>query len=161
MDRLCILLQRKPTVRFLQILEIIEKNLFFLSLSLFSLFLSAFPFFFLNFSPFCFSYFLFFSFIFIFFLVLSFPLFPPLDTWLNVSHSHKCTTCHAMCHPTLKFRLSRNSTKFDEVTRFRELNSTVKSVSSSEVYKIFSFQSKLPFYHFSEKLNFSRVLHFS
>ena len=21
----------------------------------------------------------------------------PLDTWLNVSHSHKCTTCYSMC----------------------------------------------------------------
>ena len=52
--------------------------------------------------------------------------------------SHKCTTCHAMCYPTLdasknvKFRLSLNMTKFDGVTRFRETNSTVKSVSSSE-----------------------------
>ena len=69
---------------------------------------------------------------------------------------------HAMCHLTsrasknVKFRLSRNSTKFDGVTRFCETNSTVKSVSSSEIYKISDFQSKLPFYHFSEKLNFPR-----
>ena len=67
---------------------------------------------------------------------------------------------HAMCHPTLgasenvKFSLSRNSTKFDRVTRFCETNSTVKSVSSSEIYKIFDFQPKLPFYPYSEKLNF-------
>ena len=46
---------------------------------------------------------------------------------------------HAMCHLTLdaskgvKFRLSQNLTKFDWVTRFREMNSRVKSVSSSEI----------------------------
>ena len=33
----------------------------------------------------------------------------------------------------VKIRLSQNSTKFDWVTRFRETNSTVKSVSSSEI----------------------------
>ena len=33
----------------------------------------------------------------------------------------------------VKIRLSHNSTKFDWVTRFRETNSTVKSVSSSEI----------------------------
>ena len=80
-----------------------------------------------------------FYFIYLFFLVLSFPLFPPLDTWLNVSHSHKCTTCHAMCHSTpdasknVKFQLSRNPMKFDVLTRFCEMNSTVKSVSSSKI----------------------------
>ena len=109
---------------------------------------------------------LFFSFSYLFiFLVLSFPLFPLLDTWLHVIHSHKCTTCHAMCHSTpdasknVKFRLSQKGTKFDGVTRFRETNSTVKSVLSSEIYKISDFQQRLSFYHFSEKLNFSRVLH--
>ena len=118
--------------------------------------------------PFLFFYFFFLFLIFFFyFLVLSFPLFPPLDTWINVSHSHKCTTCHAMCHPTpyalknVKFRLSQNPTKFDEVTRFHEMNSTVKSISSSEIQKISGSQPKLPFYHFSEKLNFFRVLHSS
>ena len=45
---------------------------------------------------------------------------------------------HVMCHLTPdalkkeKFRLSRNPTKFDGVTRFRETNLTVKSVSSFE-----------------------------
>ena len=69
-----------------------------------------------------------------------------------------------MCHPTpdasknMKFRLSENPTKFDEVTIFHETNSTVKSVLSSEIYKIFGFQPKLPFYHFLENLNFSPVL---
>ena len=33
----------------------------------------------------------------------------------------------------VKIQLSQNSTKFDWVTRFREMNSTVKSVSSSEI----------------------------
>ena len=52
-------------------------------------------------------------------------------------------TCH-MSRVTLgasknvKFRLSRNSTKFDVVTRFRETILTVKPVSSSEIKKIIS-----------------------
>ena len=107
-----------------------------------------FPFFF-----FYFSYFIFFSFLFYFyyyyfflfpffcfiFVFLSFPLFPPLDSWLNVSHSHKCTTYHAMCHLTpdasknVKFQLSRNPMKFNKLTRFREKNSTVKSIRSSKI----------------------------
>ena len=33
----------------------------------------------------------------------------------------------------VKIQLSQNSTKFDWVTRFREMNSTVKSVLSSEI----------------------------
>ena len=33
----------------------------------------------------------------------------------------------------VKIQLSQNSTKFDKVTRFHETNSTVKSVSSSEI----------------------------
>ena len=86
-------------------------------------------------------YFLFLIIIFLlyFFIVLYFSLFSPLDTWLNVSHSYKCTTCHAMCHPApdvsknVKFRLSRNPIKFDGVTRFRETNSTGKSISSSKI----------------------------
>ena len=100
-------------------------------------------------------------------MVLSFPLFPPLDTGLNVSHSHKCTICHTMCHLTpdasknVKFRLSQNPMKFDGLTGFRETNSTVKFVSSSEIYKISVSQSNLSFYHFSEKLNFLWVLHSS
>ena len=97
-----------------------------------------------------------FIYLFIYFYFFSFPLFLPFDTWLNVSHSHKCTTCHAMCHLTpnvsknVKFRLSRNLTKFNGVTIFRETNSTMKSVSSSEIYKMSGFQPNLPFYHFSK-----------
>ena len=56
----------------------------------------------------------------------------------------------------VKIRLSQNSTKFDWVSRFRETNSTVKSVLSSEIKKNFRFFcGKLPFCSFSEKLNFS------
>ena len=33
----------------------------------------------------------------------------------------------------VKFQLSWNPTKFDRVTRFRETNSMVKSISSSEI----------------------------
>ena len=33
----------------------------------------------------------------------------------------------------LKIRMSHNSTKFDWVTRFREANSTAKSISSFEI----------------------------
>ena len=39
----------------------------------------------------------------------------------------------------VKIRLSRNSTKFVCLTRFRETNPTVSSVSSSEIYKIYRF----------------------
>ena len=65
-----------------------------------------------------------------------------------------------MCHPTpdasknVKFQQSQNPTKFDGVTRFRKTNSTVKFVSSYEIWKISGFQPKLPFYHFSEKIEF-------
>ena len=31
------------------------------------------------------------------FLIFLFPLFPSFDTWLNVSHSHKCTTWLMPC----------------------------------------------------------------
>ena len=58
-----------------------------------------------------------------------------LNTWHTVSHS-KCVRCPALCslpRKTCKFRLSRNSTKFDVVARFREMIPTVKSVSSSEI----------------------------
>ena len=69
-----------------------------------------------------------------------------------------------MRHPTLdisknaKFRLSQNLTKSYRVTRFRKKNSMAKSILTYEIYKISGFQPKLPFYHFSEKLNFSWVL---
>ena len=37
----------------------------------------------------------------------------------------------------VKFRMSRNSTKLDVVARFHDTIPTVKSVSSSEIYKNF------------------------
>ena len=92
----------------------------------------------LSLPPVCSSRSLFYFFYFSFFPFF-FPLFPPLDTWLNVSHSHKFTTCHAMCHSTpdasknVKFQLSRNPIKFDRLTRFHETNLTVKCISSSEI----------------------------
>ena len=48
--------------------------------------------------------------------------------------------------------------KFDVVARFRETIPTVKSVSSSDLEK-FWILTEIPFYPFSENLNFSRVLH--
>ena len=57
------------------------------------------------------------------------------DTWNTVSHL-KYVKCPALCslpRKTCKFRLSRNSTKFNVVIRFRKTIPTVKSVSSSEI----------------------------
>ena len=50
--------------------------------------------------------------------------------------------------------MSRNLTKFDVLARFREKILTVKSVSSSEIYKNFKFLPKLRFCHFSKNWNF-------
>ena len=145
-DELCLLLQRKLTIQFPYILKKSEKKkkkILSLSLSnafpLLSLltFLFYFRFYLIYLFIYLFSLFIYFSLF--YFIVLSFPLFLPLNTWLNMSHSHKYTTCHTMCHLTpdisknVKFWLSRNPIKFDEVTRFRETNSTVKSVLSSEI----------------------------
>ena len=58
-----------------------------------------------------------------------------LDTWHTVSHS-KCVKYPALCplpRKNCKFRLSRNSTKFDVVARFCEMIPTVKSVLSSKI----------------------------
>ena len=59
------------------------------------------------------------------------------DTWHTVSHSKcaKCPVLRLLLRKTCKFRLSWNSTKFDVVARFRKTIPTVKSVSSSEIYK--------------------------
>ena len=57
------------------------------------------------------------------------------DTWHTVSHS-KCSKCLALRsfpQKTCKFRLSRNSMKFNVVARFCEKIPAVKSVSSSEI----------------------------
>ena len=57
------------------------------------------------------------------------------DMWHTVSHSKcvKCPALRSLPRKTCKFRLSRNSTKFDVVARFHETISTVKFVSSSEI----------------------------
>ena len=59
----------------------------------------------------------------------------PFDTWLNVSPPNKCQVSLVTLDASknMKFRLSRNSTKFDMVARFRETIPTVESVSSSEI----------------------------
>ena len=57
---------------------------------------------------------------------------------IHMAH-HVSSTWLAMCRPTrisskyVKFRLSRNSTKFDCVARFHETIQTVQSVLSSEI----------------------------
>ena len=59
--------------------------------------------------------------------------------WCHVAAPGRAMWHHPMCHLThsvsknVKFRSSQNSTKFDWVTRFRETNSTVKSVSSFKI----------------------------
>ena len=57
------------------------------------------------------------------------------DTWHIVSHSKcaKCPILRSLPQKMCKFRLSRNSTKFDVVSRFCETIPTVKSVSSSKI----------------------------
>ena len=54
----------------------------------------------------------------------------------------------------MKFRQSRNSTKFDEITRFRETIPTVKSVSSSEIQKKSGFLTEITVLSFLENLDF-------
>ena len=82
-----------------------------------------------------------------------------LLTYLHVAPLKPLTRCQVspttlFASKNVKFLLSRNSTKFDMVASFRETIPTVKSVSSSKIYKYFSFLSKLLFYHFSENSNF-------
>ena len=57
------------------------------------------------------------------------------DTWHIVSLSKyaKCPALRSLLQKTCKFILSRNSTKFDVVAKFRETIPTVKSVSSSKI----------------------------
>ena len=102
-------------------------------------------------------------------------------TWLIVSHFFKWTTwllpsvtllgCHVaspnhtMCHPTphasknVKFRLPRNPMKFDVVARFREMISTEKSVSSSEIRKNSGYSTEITILPFIQKFGFSEVSH--
>ena len=65
-----------------------------------------------------------------------------------------------MCHPKpdaskkVKFSLSRNSTKFDWVIRFREMIPTVQSVSLSAIYTIYMFPIEITVLPFFEKIEF-------
>ena len=79
--------------------------------------------------------------------------------WFHVAPTHGVIWHHAKCHTTphtsknVKFRLSRNPTKFDIVVKFRETIPTVTSVSSSEIYQFsrFSQSSKITILPFFEK----------
>ena len=61
--------------------------------------------------------------------------FSPFDTWFNVSPPNECQVSLVTlgASKNVKFRLSRNSTKFDVVARFCETIPIVKFVSSSEI----------------------------
>ena len=61
----------------------------------------------------------------------------------------------------VKFRLSRNSTKFDVVARFHETIPTVKSVLSSGDLEKFGFLPKWTILPFFQKLDFLEVSHFN
>ena len=64
-------------------------------------------------------------------------------------------TRNVLPRKTCKFRLSRNSTKFDVLARFRETIPTVKFVSSSEIQRInFGFLTEITILPFLRKLDF-------
>ena len=95
------------------------------------------------------------------------PYFSSLFDLLTTRHVPQCeplNTYHMsrvtlVASKNVKFRLSRNSTKFDAVTRFRETIPTVKSISSSEIYKNSGFLAEITILPFFRKLKFSWVLH--
>ena len=110
--------------------------------------------------PLSFSSLLFLSSSFFFFFLLSFSFLSFLSLFLSCSplllqtspFIHACICMYfdpwlTMCHPTLvasknvKFRLSRNSKKFIQATKFHKTNPTVRSVSSSEIYKTSMFST--------------------
>ena len=99
---------------------------------------------------------------FLHFSLISYSLFmASYNMWLNkeshlqVNHMalpsvtllgcHVASPNYIMCYLTphalknMKSRLPRNSMKFDVVARFREMIPTMKSISSSEIYKISKF----------------------
>ena len=84
--------------------------------------------------------------------LLTMPQCEPFNTY----HMSRVTL---VASKNVKFRLSRNLTKFDAVTRFRETIPTVKSVSLSEIYKNSGFLAEITILPFFRKLKFSRVLH--
>ena len=60
-----------------------------------------------------------------------------------------------MPRKTCQLRLSRSSTKFDVLARFCETIPTVKSVSSSEIWRLnFGFLIEITISHFFQKLEF-------
>ena len=83
------------------------------------------------------------------------------DTWHTMTHSKcaKCPALRSLPRKACKFSLSRNSTKFNMVPRFRETIPTVKFVSSSEIYKIPNFDQNYHFTFFFRKLDFLGVSH--
>ena len=82
-----------------------------------------------------------------------------LDTWLNVSHSIPIM-CHSIPYVSknIQFRLSRNSTKFDVVARFRETIPIVKCFVIRDLEKFRTF-TEIIILSFLRKLEFSGVLH--
>ena len=88
---------------------------------------------------------------------LSSSHFPTFEILVKISSLKSLVTYHPETRK--KFRLSQNSTKFDVVTRFCEMISTVKSVSSSEIYKNSGFLTEITVLPFLKKFEFSRVLH--
>ena len=91
-----------------------------------------------------------------FVLIFFFPFITSCNTWPNLSHLFQvhhmdlsmchslgvpcdihmimpCVTRHPVPRKNIKFQLSRNPTKFNWVIRFRDRNSTAKSVSSSKI----------------------------
>ena len=63
-------------------------------------------------------------------------------SWASTQHMPNVHTT-LIDSKDVKFRPSRNSTKFDVVARFRETISTVKSVSSSKIYKNLGFLTEI------------------
>ena len=75
--------------------------------------------------------------------------------WLFSHHMSFYGTRNVMSRKMCKFRLSRNSTKFNVLARFHEAIPTVKSVSSSEIQrKNLRFLTEITILPFLKKLDF-------
>ena len=89
-------------------------------------------------------------------------LMPCAPLSFHVATTWSCYVAPLLVSPdtlkNVKFRLSRNSTKFNWVTRFRETIPMVKSVLSSNIYKNSRFSivllRQLSFCHFFSKIEF-------
>ena len=77
-----------------------------------------------------------------------------------MSHPNKCQVSLVTlgASKNVKLRLSRNSTKFDVIARFRETILIVNFASSSEIQKNSGFSTEITVLPFLKKLNFSQVL---